>query len=89
MVALSILETGSTAAEPVNDVILPVARNFYGSSGWVDLDENGDRKPGIFDIWGYTEDSFQSWGQYNGIEIRVNWYDDLLAEAEVTRPGPR
>jgi branched-chain amino acid transport system substrate-binding protein len=87
--ALSILEAGSTEASDVVEVWPEVPRNFWGASGWCDLDENGDRKPGIFDIWGYTDDnSFQSWGIYNGIEIKVTWYDDLLAASGVTRPGP-
>lgn len=67
-------------------------RGFWGATGWVDLDENGDRKPGIFDIWGnYERDGetgFQKYGEYNGISITVIWYDDLITEQGATRPGP-
>jgi branched-chain amino acid transport system substrate-binding protein len=88
--ALSVLEVGSVKADDVVEAWPDVPRNFWGASGWVDLDENGDRKPGIFDIWGFTGDGedFTSYGQYNGIEIVVNWDDAVLAENGFTRPGP-
>jgi branched-chain amino acid transport system substrate-binding protein len=87
--SLSAIEAGSISAHDITPTWPDVPRNFYGASGWVDLDDNGDRKPGIFDIWGYVDDSFTSWGQYNGIEISVNWDDAKLAANGVTRPGPR
>ena len=86
--ALSAIETGSVDANDIAPCWPEVPRNFYGASGWVDLDDNGDRKPGIFDIWGYVDDTFTNWGQYNGIEISVTWDDAKLAENGVTRPGP-
>jgi branched-chain amino acid transport system substrate-binding protein len=90
---LGILETGSIKANDVTPVVLDVARNFWGATGWVDLDENGDRKPGKFDIWGYYNDNgvanFQTWGLYDGVTLDVTWNDALLAQNGVTRPGPR
>jgi branched-chain amino acid transport system substrate-binding protein len=91
-IALSILEAGSMDANDVAPLWPTVPRNFWGASGWVDLDENGDRKPGIFDIWGFSDlydEGFTSWGQYNGIEISVTWDDAKLAENGIVRPGPR
>jgi branched-chain amino acid transport system substrate-binding protein len=91
-VALSIMDAGSLDANDVAPLWPDVARNFYGASGWVDLDENGDRKPGIFDIWGFSAidpRGFTSYGQYNGIELVVNWNDALLTENGFTRPGPQ
>lgn len=85
--SLSILEAGSEEASSVTKVFPTVSSNFWGTSGWVDLDENGDRKAQIFDIWGYTEDGFQSWGTYNGRDIEVTWYDDLLTEVGLIRPS--
>jgi branched-chain amino acid transport system substrate-binding protein len=87
---LSVLETSSVVADDVVEAWPDVPRNFWGASGWVDLDDNGDRKPGIFDIWGFTADGedFTSYGQYNGIEIVVNWDDATLAANGFTRPGP-
>jgi branched-chain amino acid transport system substrate-binding protein len=88
-IALGILQTQSWDAGDNAEVWPDVPKSFWGTSGWCDLDENGDRMPGIFDIWGYTNDnSFQSYGIYNGIEIKVTWYDDLLTAEGITRPGP-
>lgn len=90
LLSLSILEAGSVDADDVAPLWPAVGRNFFGASGWVDLDENGDRKPGIFDIWGFTDDGgFTNWGQYNGIEISVTWDDVKLQAAGINRPGPR
>jgi ABC-type branched-subunit amino acid transport system substrate-binding protein len=86
--ALSAIEASSTSASDIAPLWPTVPRNFYGASGWVDLDNNGDRKPGIFDIWGYTADGFTSYGQYNGIELTVNWNDVALEANGFTRPGP-
>ena len=86
--ALSAIESGSVDANDITPLWPTVPRNYYGSGGWVDLDDNGDRKPGIFDIWGYDADGFTSYGQYNGIEITVQWDDAALAANGFTRPGP-
>jgi branched-chain amino acid transport system substrate-binding protein len=88
-IALSILEAGSVDADDVAPLWPTVPRNYFGTSGWVDLDDNGDRKPGIFDIWGFTADGFRSYGQYNGIEITVSWDDAALSANGFSRPGPR
>jgi branched-chain amino acid transport system substrate-binding protein len=86
--ALSVIETGSEEASVVAGVFPTAASNYYGSTGWLDLDENDDREPTIFDIWGYTDDGLtQSWGIYSGLDIEVTWYDDLLAEAGLIRPS--
>jgi branched-chain amino acid transport system substrate-binding protein len=87
-IALSILEAGSVAADDVAPLWPDVPRNYFGTSGWVDLDENGDRKPGVFDIWGFAGDGFTSYGQYNGIEITVAWDDAALGANGFSRPGP-
>jgi len=88
IIALSILQAQSTDANRVAEIFPDVAKNYFGASGWVDLDENGDRKPGLFDIWGFTEDGFTSYGQYNGIEESVAWDDAALAANGFSRSGP-
>jgi hypothetical protein len=91
--AASILEVGGYQSDYIADLAIVyqnVANNWFGTSGWCSLDENGDRLPQIFDIWGYsTTDSrgFQSWGQYNGRDIIVTWNDELLAAEGLTRPA--
>ena len=90
---LAILEVDSIKANDVTPVMLDIGRNFWGATGWVDLDDNGDRKPGKFDIWGYYEDNgepkFQAWGLYDGTTLEVTWNDALLEANGASRPGPR
>jgi hypothetical protein len=89
--AISMIACASDAANDVVKVFGDTARNFYGSTGWVDLDENGDRKPTVFDIWGYYErdgeTGFQVYGMYDGTIIEVNWWDEVLAEQGLVRPS--
>jgi branched-chain amino acid transport system substrate-binding protein len=90
-IALSVIDAGSLDANDVAPLWPDIGRTFFGASGWVDLDDNGDRKPGIFDIWGFSDiypEGFTTWGQYNGIELSVNWDDAKLAEHGIVRPGP-
>ena len=88
LIALSMLETGSLDASVIDNVFMDIARNYFGASGWVDLDENGDRKAtGIFEIYGFTDDSYQIWGECDAIKTKVIWYDNLLEEANITRPS--
>jgi branched-chain amino acid transport system substrate-binding protein len=91
---LSMLEAGSTDAADIKRIIRSVAYNFYGTTGWVSLDENGDRLAQVFDIWGYystpgnTSDvHFRKWGEYDGRIISVSWNDAALAENGMTRPA--
>ena len=53
-IALSTIEAGSIDANDVAPLWPTVPRNFFGASGCVDLDENGDRAAGVFDIWGFS-----------------------------------
>ena len=89
--ALSVIEAGSVDANAIAPLWPTVPRNYFGTSGWVDLDENGDRAAGVFDIWGFsTEESvgFTSYGQYSGLDLSVTWDDATLAANGYTRPGP-
>ncbi len=88
--ALSVIEAGSEVANDIAPLWPTVPRNYYGASGWVDLDENGDRAAGVFDIWGFSpiaDDGFTSYGQYSGIDLSVTWDDATLAANGYTRPG--
>jgi len=91
--ALSVLEAQSNDASDVVKIYPTLCSNYLGTSGWCDLDEYGDRKPGVFDIWGYyktPEDilTFTKYGEYNGIIDQVTWYYDLLQQQGETPPGP-
>jgi hypothetical protein len=92
--AKCILETGSTDAADIAETIIPTSHLTYGLTGWMTLDENGDRMPQIFDIWGFYEDPktgeylFRKWGTYDGRTLEVTWDDQALAEyAGLTRPA--
>ncbi len=80
----SILETGSTEADDIAAVLIPMSEVMHGLTGWMALDENGDRRPQVFDIWGLYEDPdtgeylFQKWGEYDGNIIKVTWWDDII-----------
>lgn len=90
-IALSMIEAGSVDANDVAPLWPDVPRNFFGASGWVDLDENGDRAAGVFDIWGFSETAaagFTSYGQYSGLDLSVTWDDAALAANGFSRPGP-
>jgi len=60
--ALSVLKTDSTDPEAIKEALPEVTKSFFGSSGWVELDENGDRKAGDYDIWQIVETAP---GEYN------------------------
>ena len=88
--ALSHIEAGSLDANDVAPLWPDVPRNFFGASGWVDLDDNGDRAAGVFDIWGFsteTDEGFTSYGQYSGIDLSVTWDDATLAANGHSRPA--
>ncbi len=90
--ALSVIEAGSVDANDIAPLWPTVPNNYYGTSGWVNLDENGDRAAGVFDIWGFattTDVGFTSYGQYSGIDLSVTWDDAALVANGFTRPGPR
>ena len=89
--ALSVIEAGSVDANVVAPLWPTVPNNYYGTGGWVQLDENGDRAAGVFDIWGFSAESdvgFTSYGQYSGIDLSVTWDDAALVANGFTRPGP-
>ena len=97
LMVLSALEAGTLDANTIKPIIRNVAYNFYGTTGWVSLDENGDRLAQVFDIWGYyrvantgnnTADfKFRKFGEYDGRIIQVKWDDAALADVGVTRPA--
>lgn len=49
--AYSLLTVDTYDADAVKEVLPTVTRSLFGGSGWIDLDEAGDRKAGDYDIW--------------------------------------
>jgi len=77
--ALSILKTDSTDPDAIKAVLPDVARSFFGASGYIDLDENGDRKAGDYVIWQIvkTDTDEYAWkvvGKYIYATDSVVWY---------------
>ena len=82
----SLLSTGSLEPTEVQEVVISNAERQFGVSGWMALDETGDRLPQIMDIWGYYidpdtgENSFRTFGFYDGSTGIAEWDDAALLE---------
>lgn len=60
--ALSILQADSTSPTAVRAAMPGVLENYYGASGAIELDANGDRKAGDYFIWEIEDvDGVYSW----------------------------
>jgi ABC-type branched-subunit amino acid transport system substrate-binding protein len=80
--ALAILETGSTDAMTVKEMLPTVSNRYSGVTGNCGLNSAGDREPCIYDIWGYAnvggEDSYIKYGEYNAHSDSTTWeYQEL------------
>jgi len=53
--ALSLMVVNKYDAEAVRAVLPTVTKTMFGASGWIELDEAGDRKAGDYDIWQIAE----------------------------------
>jgi branched-chain amino acid transport system substrate-binding protein len=83
--ALTILETGSTDAMTVKEMLPEVSSRYDGVTGNCGLNEAGDREPGIYDIWGYAnvdgEDTSIKYGEYNAYSDSTTWnYQELALD---------
>ncbi len=56
IVVYSILLTQSTDSEKIAKILPEVAKSFFGASGWMLLNEAGDRAAGDYDIWMVVEE---------------------------------
>ena len=94
LLAETIIVTQSTDAGVIAENLIPISETYIGVSGCLALDENGDRIPKTFDIWGFYEDpenageyTFGKFGSYDAPTIEVYWDDDFLEYTGITRPG--
>jgi len=53
--ALSLMAVDKYDAEAVKAVLPTITETMFGASGWITLDEAGDRMAGDYDIWQITE----------------------------------
>jgi len=77
--ALSLLEVDAYDSEAVKAVLSTVTQNYFGASGWIVLDENGDRMAGDYDIWQIKETSpgvfgWEKTGKYILATDTVEWF---------------
>ena len=75
--ALAIIETGSTDAMTVKEMLPNVSDRYNGVTGNCGLNSAGDREPCIYDIWGYAnvdgEDTSIIYGEYNAHSDSTTW----------------
>jgi ABC-type branched-subunit amino acid transport system substrate-binding protein len=87
-IALTILETGSTDASIVKEMLPMGSSTYSGVTGSCELDGAGDRAPGIYDIWGYAEvngeHTFIKYGEYNAYSEMTTWGYLALIEQGIT-----
>ena len=77
--ALSVLKADSADPEAVIEVLPEVSQSFFGASGWIELDEAGDRKAGDYVIWQIVETApgeceWQIVGKFILATDSVEWY---------------
>jgi branched-chain amino acid transport system substrate-binding protein len=77
-VALAIDLVGKYDGEAIKNALPLVLQHYIGASGYIQLDENGDRALGDYDIWAVVyKDGKYSWaviGLYKGLTDSVEWY---------------
>lgn len=71
--ALSILKADSADPDAVRAVLPEVTESFFGASGWINLDEAGDRMAGDYFIWQITEAGWELAGTYVLATDTVEW----------------
>lgn len=78
--ALSIIKTWVSDASFLKQELPAVAENYYGASGWLRLNENGDRYAVDYEIWGYGLEDGKVvdvvYGYYDAIDYKVTWFED-------------
>jgi len=78
--ALSIIKTWTSETSFLKQELPRVAENYYGASGWLRLNEDGDRYAVDYEIWGYGLDDGQVinivYGYYDAIDGQLTWFED-------------
>jgi hypothetical protein len=89
--ALSILSCRTTDTSIIIKIIPNIARNYFGASGWCQLNESGDRNSSNYQIWGFGKQDhiFNShiYGLYDSITNSVTW-TELQSQNEHLRINP-
>ncbi len=74
--ALSLMTVDKYDASAVRDVLPEVTNSLFGSSGWIILNEDGDRAPVDYDLWIIVLDTTYEWklvGRYAFATDSIVW----------------
>jgi hypothetical protein len=78
ILAQAVYEIQSTNVLNIIEVIPDIAGDFYGITGWCELDSAGDRKYTYYEIGGFGYDNgepgFLSFGFFDAITGEVMWW---------------
>jgi len=77
--ALSLLAVDEYDAAAVREVLPTITETMFGASGWITLDNTGDRTAGDYDIWKITQVSagnydWKNVGRYVLASDSVEWF---------------
>lgn len=72
--ALSLMVVDKYDPEAIKAVLPTVTSTMFGSSGWIELDEAGDRKAGDYDIWAIVDNEWKRIGMWVYMTDSVTWY---------------
>jgi len=80
--AMCLLQVDAYDAEAIAEIVPEVAASYFGASGWIDLDESGDRKAGDYVIWQIVETTpgeygWEIVGKYILTTDSVEWYRSI------------
>ena len=76
LAALATLQVGSYNGTRIQAAFLTVASNYYGVTGWLGLDANGDRSTGSYQIWKVVNTATPTWvlaGAWDSVTDTVKW----------------
>lgn len=80
VIALTVMNTQSDDPVVLSEALRDVAFSHYGVTGWIHLDENGDRLPVSYEIYGYSEgDELTPYGSWDVSTYEVDWSDEAVA----------
>lgn len=85
VIALTVMETSSNDTAVLTDTLSEVAISYNGITGWTHLDENGDRTPAYYGIYGYSEEDLTRYGYWDSSTYDITWDDEALARIGHTR----
>jgi branched-chain amino acid transport system substrate-binding protein len=79
LAALATLQAGSYNGTRIQSMLLTVASNYFGITGWLELDQNGDRVASLYEVWKVAligSNSTPSWvfaGRWDSTTDMMTW----------------